>query len=94
VPLLSQAEGLVQAGFVTGASERNWSSYGDVVDLPANLEDWRRRLLTDPQTSGGLLIACDPSSAPEILERIRKGDPRAAIVGSVEVGDPIVAVDA
>jgi selenide,water dikinase len=94
VPLLSQAEGLVQAGFVTGASERNWSSYGDAVDLPASLEDWRRRLLTDPQTSGGLLIACDPSSAPEILERIRKGDPRAAIVGSVEVGDPIVAVDA
>jgi rhodanese-related sulfurtransferase len=41
----------------TGASGRNWASYGDAVDLPAGLEDWRRDLLTDPQTSGGLLIA-------------------------------------
>jgi selenide,water dikinase len=94
VPLLAQAEGLVQAPYFTGASERNWSSYGNAVDLPANLEDWRRRLLTDPQTSGGLLIACDASAAPEILARIREGDPRAAIVGSVEPGDPIAAVDA
>ncbi|HEY1885375.1 MAG TPA: selenide, water dikinase SelD, partial [Roseiarcus sp.] len=94
VPLLAQAEGLVQAAYFTGASERNWSSYGEAVDLPANLGDWRRRLLTDPQTSGGLLIACDASAAPEILARIREGDPRAAIVGSVQAGGPIVAVDA
>ena len=94
VPLLAQAESLVQAGFVTGASHRNWSSYGDAIDLPPGLEDWRRLLLTDPQTSGGLLIACNASAAPAILARIREGDPRAAIVGSVEAGDPIVAVDA
>jgi selenide,water dikinase len=94
VPLLAQAESLVQAAYFTGASERNWSSYGEAVDWPANLEDWRRRLLTDPQTSGGLLVACDASAAPEILARIREGDPRAAIVGSVEAGGAIVAVDA
>ena len=94
LPLLAQAESLVQAGFVTGASGRNWSSYGDAVALPASLEDWRRRLMTDPQTSGGLLVACDAEAAPEILARIREGDRRAAIVGSVEAGDPIVAVDA
>ena len=40
VPLLAQAESLVRAGFVTGASGRNWASYGDAVDLPASLEDW------------------------------------------------------
>ena len=94
VPLLAQAEGLVQAGFVTGASHRNWASYSNAVALPPTFEDWRRLLLTDPQTSGGLLIACDASAAPEILARIREGDSYAAIVGSVEAGDPIVAVDA
>ena len=93
VPLLDQAESLVQAAYFTGASERNWSSYGDGVDLPVGLEDWRRRLLTDPQTSGGLLIACDADAAPGICSRIREGDPRAAIVGSVERGDPVVVVE-
>jgi selenide,water dikinase len=51
-------------------------------------------LLADPQTSGGLLVACDAQAAPAILARIREGDPRAAIVGSIEAGDPIVAVEA
>jgi selenide,water dikinase len=93
VPLLVQAESLVRAGFVTGASHRNWASYSEAVSLPAGLEDWRRLLLTDPQTSGGLLVACDAQTAPAILTRIRKGDSRAAIIGSVEVGDPIVVVE-
>ena len=85
---------LARAGFVTGASHRNWASYGEAVSLPTEFEDWRRLLLTDPQTSGGLLVACDAQAAPAILARIREGDPRAAIIGSVEAGDPIVAVEA
>ena len=93
VPLLAQAETLSRAGFVTGASHRNWASYGEAVSLPAEFEDWRRSLLTDPQTSGGLLVACGAQEASAILARIREGDPRAAIVGSVEVGEPIVVVE-
>jgi selenide, water dikinase len=92
-PLLGQAETLARSGFVTGASHRNWASYGEAVALPPEFEDWRRLLLTDPQTSGGLFVACDASAAPTILARIREGDPRAAIVGSVERGAPIVAVE-
>jgi selenide, water dikinase len=92
-PRLGQAETLARGGFVTGASHRNWGSYGEAVALPPEFEDWRRLLLTDPQTSGGLLVACDASAAPTILARIREGDPRAAIVGSVERGDPIVTVE-
>ena len=92
VPLLDEAEGLVRAAYFTGASERNWSSYGDAVELPVGIDDWRRRLLTDPQTSGGLLVACDADAATGICSRIREGDPRAAIIGSVQVGDPMVVV--
>jgi selenide, water dikinase len=50
-------------------------------------------LLTDPQTSGGLLVACGAQEASAVLARIREGDPRAAIVGKVESGEPIVVVE-
>jgi selenide, water dikinase len=93
-PTLSQAESLAQAGYSTGASQRNWASYADAVVLPEGLEDWRRRLLTDPQTSGGLLVACDAAAAPALCARIRQsGDSQARIVGSVESGAPVVTVE-
>ncbi len=78
----------------TGASQRNWTSYAEAVVLPEGLEDWRRRLLTDPQTSGGLLIACDVEAAPGLCARIRDGgDTQARIIGSVESGAPVVVVE-
>ncbi len=94
VPMLAQAERLVQAGYSTGASGRNWASYAEAVVAPEGFADWRRRLLTDPQTSGGLLVACDAAAAPGLCARIRDGgDTKAQIVGTVERGEPIVAVE-
>ena len=93
LPFLDEAERLAQSGFVTGASHRNWKSYGDEVVLPDGLEDWRRHLLTDPQTSGGLLVAVEPGKADALLARIREaGYPLAAIVGAVEAGEPRLVV--
>ena len=57
IPLLGHARAWAQAGHVTGASKRNWASYGAEVGLPAGLPDWALHLLADPQTSGGLLVA-------------------------------------
>ena len=88
-----EAESLARAGFVTGASHRNWTSCRESIALPDGIEDWRPLLLTDPQTSGGLLVACDASAAPAILARIREGDPRAALVGRAERGGPLVVVE-
>jgi selenide,water dikinase len=93
LPWLSQAVSLVRRGFVTGASGRNWLSYGDEVDLPPAFPDWRRHLLTDPQTSGGLLVACDPASAAGLLSDIvRAGYPAARIIGRAEQGPPRIRV--
>jgi selenide,water dikinase len=93
IPFLAQAERLAQAGFITGASNRNWNSYGDGVVLPAGLPDWRRALLTDPQTSGGLLVACKAERAETILATIEAaGYPRARIVGTAMAGAPGVEV--
>jgi selenide, water dikinase len=93
LPLLSEAEELARQGFVTGASGRNWASYGDNVALPAGFPEWRRHLLTDPQTSGGLLIACAPDRAESILSQIVvAGYPHSRIIGHVDLGAPAVEV--
>jgi len=87
VPLLPKAAALVQQGFVTGASGRNWDSYGTAVALPDNFPLWQRQILTDPQTSGGLLVACAPGRAEGILGRIREaGYVSASIVGEMREG--------
>jgi selenide,water dikinase len=95
VPLLSQASVLAQQGCVTGASHRNWSSYGSEVELPAEMPEWRRHLLTDPQTSGGLLVAVAPERGETALGVIRDaGYPFARIVGHAEQGAAAIKVEA
>jgi selenide, water dikinase len=93
VPLLSQAAVLAEHGVVTGASHRNWSSYGSEVEMPSDLPEWRRHLLTDPQTSGGLLIAVAPERAESIVSTIRDaGYPSTCIIGHAEEGSAAVRV--
>lgn len=93
LPFLSHARALVRQGFVTGASLRNWASYGHEVRLPADAEDWQRHLLTDPQTSGGLLVSCAPEAADRLLEEIRAaGYPAATRIGAVVDGPAQLAV--
>ncbi len=91
VPVLAEAGKLIAEGHVTGASGRNWASYGDRVLLGrARAEDRadERALLTDPQTSGGLLVACAPDSAEAVLACFRRhGFAEAAIVGAAGEGD-------
>jgi selenide,water dikinase len=94
VPFLTSAEVLAESGYITGASGRNWDSYGDQVVLPNGFPAWRRGLLTDPQTSGGLLIACKAERAEEIRTMIvAAGYPRASIIGSASNGVPAVVVE-
>jgi selenide, water dikinase len=85
IPFLADAPRLAEQGFVTGASERNWTSYAREVKLNSIIPDWKRRLLTDPQTSGGLLISCAAETAPTLIEIIRAaGHSTAAAIGRVE----------
>ena len=93
LPLFREAASLARGGYVTGASTRNWDSYGDDVRLPDGLELWQRKLLTDPQTSGGLLVACAPDRVEQILGRIvAAGYSSAGIVGRAEEGPGQVRV--
>lgn len=87
IPMLPLASDLAQQGYITGASDRNWQSYqGDVV-LPAGMADWQRKLLADPQTSGGLLVACSAESVDEILALLHQsGFASAAVIGGLQTG--------
>jgi selenide,water dikinase len=68
-------------------------SYSDGVTLPADCPDWQRHILTDPQTSGGLLIACEPTRAQALLDVIiAAGYPSARIIGHTQTGTPSVQV--
>jgi selenide,water dikinase len=93
IPLLPGVEALAHAGYFTGASGRNWDAYGHDVELQDGITDTQRVLLTDPQTSGGLLVSCDPGSVDEVLDLFRReGFGAAAVIGSMETGAPKVIV--
>jgi selenide,water dikinase len=86
-PLLDGVEALARDGVRTGASGRNWASYGEAVALPDGFEDWRRDLLTDPQTSGGLLVAVAEEASEAVLAQVRTaGFDRAAVIGRMVEG--------
>jgi selenide,water dikinase len=88
VPLLPEARALAAQGFVTGASARNWASYGAEVSLPAGFADEDRALLTDPQTSGGLLVACAAETVDEVMGVFRRhGFAEAGVIGEVAATD-------
>lgn len=92
-PLLPGVESLAKDGVRTGAAIRNWASYGDAVTLHEGLDDWRRDVLCDPQTSGGLLIAVAPEASSSVLAlAIKAGFADSAIVGALSSGRPSVIV--
>jgi selenide,water dikinase len=89
VPLLEGVAALAEAGMVTGASDRNWAGYGDEIALPAGFTAAQRALLTDPQTSGGLLVSCSPESVDEVMAIFRRhGFADAAVIGQALSAQP------
>jgi selenide,water dikinase len=85
VPLLEGVRSMAAQGMVTGASGRNWAGYGHDVTLPAGFAAEDQALLTDPQTSGGLLVSCAPEAVTEVLAVFRRhGFDAVAEIGDVQ----------
>lgn len=92
LPVLEVSRALLAQGIATGASGRNWASYGDAVDLSALAPDARalwQSLITDPQTSGGLLVACAPDTLAAVQEAFTaaQGQP-GWVIGRLEAVAP------
>ena len=95
VPLLAGVRALASQGMVTGASGRNWAGYGQQVRLPEGFAAPDQALLSDPQTSGGLLVACRPDTVDAVLDTFRQhGFDHAAVVGEVQAGPAELVVQA
>jgi selenide,water dikinase len=95
VPVLEGVRELAAAGFVTGASGRNWAGYGKSVQLPAGFAVVDQSLLSDPQTSGGLLVSCSPQSVDAVITAFqRHGFANAAVIGECRAtaGEPRLVV--
>ena len=87
LPLIAGVRELAAQGCITGASGRNWESYGAEVTLPLAFSDIDRALLSDPQTSGGLLVSCSAESAAQVLAIFHaQGFGDAAVIGEVTEG--------
>lgn len=92
IPLLARAAELASSGHRTGASDRNWDAVHPEVRLPEDITDAERDILTDPQTSGGLLVAIAEEQADELLAEIRRQHPAAAIIGEAQPGKGLIVV--
>jgi len=89
VPLIDGVEVLARVPYRTGAATRNWASYGGQVTLAADFAGYRRDILCDPQTSGGLLVAAAPEAEGDVLAMLRAaGFGDAAVIGELMAGDP------
>lgn len=87
IPLLPRVQALAEAGYVTGASGRNWAGYGHEVTLTDAITPAQQMLLTDPQTSGGLLVSCAADAVEDVLAIFRReGFAHAAVIGEMASG--------
>jgi selenide,water dikinase len=71
IPFIAESIELVKQDIFTGASTRNWLGYGHEMSLGTHMNQWQKNLLSDPQTSGGLLVSCSPESTEQVLEILR-----------------------
>lgn len=93
IPFIDIALQLAKDGYATGAAARNWASYGKQVTLGTGITEWQRKLLCDPQTSGGLLVSCAPESVDAVLAAFNAdGFNNAAVIGRMQTGDVQVTV--
>ena len=93
LPVIEDAVRFAREGVATGASDRNWKGYGKEVVLPKDFPVWKQKLLSDPQTSGGLLVAGDPKAEKDVLKEFEtRGFGAARVIGKLSAGAPRLTV--
>lgn len=91
VPVMPEAWELAAQDVVPGGTRRNLEFLADKVIWGAGVDEIDRIILSDAQTSGGLLVAVPPERAAAFHEAlVRLGTPSAAEIGTVVEGDRIV----
>lgn len=93
LPILPHALEYARNGYNTGAADRNWASFADNVTVPDGMEQWRKNMLMDPQTSGGLLVSCPADRADAVVALFHEQDYGfATVIGELTAGSPQIRV--
>lgn len=93
VPILEGALELAAAGLLTSGDKSNREYIGKDVEITESVDENLIKLLFDPQTAGGMLIAAAPENAAELLTRLRENYPAAQVIGRVvERGEHSIVV--
>ncbi len=93
VPLLEGALNLATAGLLTSGDKSNRAYVGEDVRIVEGVDENWLRLLYDPQTAGGILLAVPAAAANDVLARLHENYPRAAVIGKItESGDHSVVI--
>lgn len=79
IPVIPEAIQYLSAGCYADGALRNWKSYHGKVSGADNME--RMMVLSDPQTSGGLLVAADPAASADVLHHARAWGGQAWCIG-------------
>lgn len=83
VPLLEGAFELAAAGMLTSGDKTNRDYLGADLDIAESVEQNLLKLLFDPQTAGGMLIAVPEEQVTQLLDCLRENYPRAQVIGRV-----------
>jgi selenide,water dikinase len=92
VPHYPLALELLEAGICPGGTRANAAEHARFSDVAPSVSPWLRTLLSDAQSSGGLLIAVGPGDLATLLAGLREPDALGAVIGSVEEGAGIAVV--
>ena len=90
LPLISQnLEYYIKNEYYTGASERNEKAIKEYINFE-NIDEWKKFILYDPQTSGGLLISVDEKDANSLMDNLIKNNINAKVIGEIIERQPSV----
>lgn len=88
LPVIDEALEFAAMGLVPAGAHKNRDFRGSVVNMDSGVDAALQDILYDPQTSGGLCIAVEPSSADKMVGQLHdEGVGHATVIGEV-VGEP------
>ena len=94
VPIIEGVSDLIERDSVPGGTKSNLAHVNEVTAWSDSVSDVGRLALSDAQTSGGLLIAVEPSKASDLIKLLQQQEtPVAAQIGEVvEKGKAVIEV--
>jgi len=84
LPVMDEAFAMYEKGMSTGVNRYNEQLVEQHLRFDASFPEWKKQIIFDPQTSGGLLVALPAEQAVDLVEALNGvPTPAAAVIGEV-----------